>query len=94
VVGVHLGSTEKDLGAMARHFDQFPNVAVDTASRVEYLMAAPQEKVRDFLIKYQDRVLYGTDLDLIAGANPSDVIKEWQSTYILGLEISGDRRLF
>ena len=34
-----------------------------------------------FLIKYQDRVLYGTDLDLLPGDNLPDTLKEWQSTY-------------
>jgi len=81
VVGVHLGSMEKDLDAIAAHFDQYPNFAVDTAARMEYLMAATPEKVRAFLIKYQDRVLYGTDLDLLAMADTSQVIKEWESTY-------------
>ena len=51
VVGVHLGSMEKDLDAIAAHFDQYPNFAVDTAARMEYLMAATPEKVRAFLIK-------------------------------------------
>lgn len=81
VVGVHLGSMEKDLDAIAKHFDRYPNFAVDTAARMEYLMAAPQEKVRSFLIKYQDRVLYGTDLDLIADAKVNEALNDWRSTY-------------
>jgi len=45
------------------------------------LMMAPPAKVRAFLIKYQDRVLYGTDLDLLASANVQESLKEWESTY-------------
>jgi predicted TIM-barrel fold metal-dependent hydrolase len=82
VVGVHLGSMEKDLDAIAAHFDRYPNFAIDTAARMEYLMMAPREKVRSFLLKYQDRVLYGTDLDLLATANVPESLSEWQSTYI------------
>jgi hypothetical protein len=41
----------------------------------------PPEKVRTFLIKYQDRVLYGTDLDLHADADVADALTEWQTTY-------------
>ena len=82
VVGVHLGSMEKDLDNIARHLDQYPNFAIDMAARMEYLMMAPTDKVRAFLIKYQDRVLYGTDLDLIATADVSESLKEWQSTYV------------
>jgi len=82
VVGVHLGSMEKDLDNIAAHFDRYPNFAVDTAARMEYLMIAPPEKVRGFLIKYQDRVLYGTDLDLIATADMQESLKEWQAAYV------------
>ena len=81
IVGVHLGSMEKDLDNIARHLDRFPNFAVDMAARMEYLMMAPTDKVRAFLIKYQDRVLYGTDLDLLATADVSDALKDWESTY-------------
>jgi hypothetical protein len=49
---------------------------------MEYLMLAPTEKVRAFLTKYQDRVVYGTDLDLIATADLDDAVKDWQATYI------------
>ena len=34
-----------------------------------------------FLIKYQDRVLYGTDLDFLPDASPAEVVKDWQSSY-------------
>jgi predicted TIM-barrel fold metal-dependent hydrolase len=81
MVGVHLGSMERNLDNIAAHFDKYPNFAVDTAARMEYLMLMPREKVRAFLIKYQDRILYGTDLDLLPDANFSDTLKDWQSTY-------------
>ena len=62
VVGAHLGSMEADVDQMAQRFDRYPNFAVDTAARIPYFMLQPREKVRAFLIKYQDRILYGTDL--------------------------------
>jgi hypothetical protein len=82
MVGVHLGSMEKDLDAIAAHLDRYPNFAIDTAARMDYLMIAPPEKVRAFLIKYQDRVLYGTDLDLLATANVKEELEDWRSTYV------------
>lgn len=82
MVGVHLGSMERDLDNIASHLDKYPNFAIDTAARMEYLMLMPPEKVRAFLIKYQDRVLYGTDLDLLPDAKLSEVLKDWQSTYV------------
>jgi len=69
VVGAHLGSMESDLPELARHLDRYPNFAVDTAARMEYLMLAPREQVRALLMKYQDRVLYGTDVGFRAGGN-------------------------
>jgi predicted TIM-barrel fold metal-dependent hydrolase len=81
VVGAHLGSMETDVDEIAKRFDRYPNFAVDTAARMEYLMIQPREKVRNFLIKYQDRVLYGTDLEFLAADATPDALKDWQETY-------------
>jgi predicted TIM-barrel fold metal-dependent hydrolase len=81
VVGAHLGSMETDVDEIAKRFDLYPNFAVDTAARMEYLMLAPREKVRNFLIKYEDRVLYGTDLEFLNGEATPDALKDWQETY-------------
>jgi hypothetical protein len=81
VVGVHLGSMEKDLDGIAQHLDKYPNFAVDTAARMEYLMYGDRDKVRAFLLKYQDRVIYGTDLDVNPDVNVADSVKGWKETY-------------
>jgi predicted TIM-barrel fold metal-dependent hydrolase len=81
MVGVHLGSMEKNLDEIMRHFNQFPNFAVDVAARMDYLMIAPREKTRDFFINSQDRILYGTDLDVIPTADIHESLKEWKATY-------------
>jgi predicted TIM-barrel fold metal-dependent hydrolase len=64
VVACHLGSNEEHLDQLAKRLDTLPNLAVDVASRVRYLMAGEQEKVRQFVLKYQDRMLYATDFTL------------------------------
>ena len=81
VVGVHLGSMEKDLDNLARHLDRYSNFAVDTAARMEYLEFGDREKVRAFLIKYQDRVIYGTDLDMNPDANVQRAVQQWKDMY-------------
>ena len=81
VVGAHLGSMETDVDEIAKRFDRYPNFAVDTAARMEYLMIEPREKVRNFLIKYQDRVLYGTDLEFLSDETTAEALKDWQDTY-------------
>jgi predicted TIM-barrel fold metal-dependent hydrolase len=81
VVGAHLGSMEVDVDQIAQRFDRYPNFAVDTAARVPYLMMQPHDKVRAFLIKYQDRVLYGTDLEGPPDGNVPSELQNWNDTY-------------
>ena len=81
VIGAHLGSMETDVDEIAKRLDLYPNFAVDTAARMEYLMIQPRDKVRNFLIKYQDRVVYGTDLEFLNDESTADALKEWQQTY-------------
>ena len=81
VVGAHLGSMETDVDEIARDLDRYPNFAVDTAARMGYLMIQPREKVRQFMIKYQDRILYGTDLDFLEGESAETTIEVWRTTY-------------
>jgi predicted TIM-barrel fold metal-dependent hydrolase len=81
IVGAHLGSMEVDADQMARRFDRYPNFAVDTAARVPYFMMQPRDKVRAFLIKYQDRVLYGTDLEVQPKENTEKALQTWNDTY-------------
>ncbi len=68
VIGCHLGSNEEDLDRLAKRLDALPNLIVDVASRVRYLMAGDREKTRQFVLQYQDRILYATDFTL----NPGD----------------------
>ena len=57
---------------LARRLDKYPNLAVDTAGRVVDFQAQDREKVRKFLIKYQDRVLYGTDNEMGGDADAAN----------------------
>jgi len=81
VVGCHLGSMEDDVDEIAKRFDRHPNFAIDTAARVPDLMLQPHEKVRAFLIKYQDRVLYATDLVFMPWDKPDAARKRWEEEY-------------
>jgi hypothetical protein len=71
-VGAHLGSLEYDVDRIAAFLDRYPNASVDMAARMsqlQYQSVRNLEKVRDFFVKYQDRLLYGTDLTL----NPAEL---------------------
>ena len=86
VVGCHLGSLEYDVDELARRLDRYPNLAVDLAARLVHLQIQPRDKVRAFLVKYQDRVLYGTDLEFgrgsdAAAADPAARLARLAATY-------------
>jgi predicted TIM-barrel fold metal-dependent hydrolase len=66
-VGAHLGSLEWSVDELAKRLDRYPNFAVDMSARVGNLQAQDHEKVRDFIVKYQDRLLYGTDFQINEG---------------------------
>ena len=81
VVGAHLGSMETDVDEIARRLDRYPNFAVDMAARVPYFMLQPRDKVRAFLLKYQDRVLYATDKVVLPRSKSEDAIESIRNTY-------------
>lgn len=64
-VGAHLASLEWSVDRLALFLDRFPNATVDLAARmtqIQYQSVRDRAKVRNFFIKYQDRVMYATDL--------------------------------
>ena len=62
VIGAHLGSLEYDVAELAKCFERYPNFAVDTSGRINDLAFQERDKVREFMIQYQDRILYGSDI--------------------------------
>jgi hypothetical protein len=88
VVGCHLGSDEDDLGRLARRLDAYPNFAVDTAARVRYFARGDRDKAREFLTRYQDRVLYATDFTLRDG-DPAAAAKALQARHDRDWEFFG-----
>lgn len=62
VIGAHLGSLEYDVDEVAQRLDHYPNFAVDISARLVDLAVQPSPKVRDFLIRYADRILFGSDI--------------------------------
>lgn len=74
VVGAHNGSMSHDVDIIAEHLDRYPNFYVEPAARFGDLVRQNSDKVRDYYIKYQDRILYGTDLG--TGAPASELTAE------------------
>ncbi|AWW29943.1 hydrolase [Echinicola strongylocentroti] len=64
-VGLHLLSMEWSIDEVATRLDNYPNLLTDVAERVCHLQLQAKDRwedVRDFIIKYQDRIMYGTDV--------------------------------
>jgi len=77
-MGAHLGSMEWDVDEIAKRLDKFPNMSVEPAERfgqLQYQSIQNWQKVHDFFIKYQDRIMYGTDLSAVEGQDPAEVKK-------------------
>ncbi len=56
----HFGNDAEDLAQVGRWLDAYPNMFVDLDARISELGRQPYS-TRRFLIKYQDRVMFGTD---------------------------------
>ena len=63
VVGAHLGSMAHDVEEVSERLERYPNFYVDVSARKSDLARQSREKVRQFFIRYQDRILYGVDMD-------------------------------
>lgn len=84
-IGCHLGSLEWNVDSLALRLDRYPNMAVDISARtchLQYQSAQDRKRVRDFMIKYQERLLYGTDVGFSGGDNPDGFRKRMHETWL------------
>ncbi|MBN1559567.1 amidohydrolase family protein, partial [candidate division KSB1 bacterium] len=80
-VGAHLGSLEYDVDELAKRLDRFPNMAVDMAARICHFQVQDREQVRTFIIKYQDRLLYATDIGVGDSPNLDHIRNTWRADW-------------
>jgi predicted TIM-barrel fold metal-dependent hydrolase len=89
-IGAHLASLEWSVDELAKRMDLFPNLKVDLSARMahlQYQSISGYERVRNFMIKYQDRILYGTDItinqqDTNFLAKSKTLTDRWSSNWI------------
>ena len=88
-VGAHLASLEWSVDFLAAFLDAHPDAVVDMAARttnLQYQSHRARDKVRGFFIRYQDRILYGSDLTFDPETNPVEFRREahaaWLSDWI------------
>ncbi|MBI5008414.1 MAG: amidohydrolase family protein [Bacteroidia bacterium] len=61
-VGVHIAGYSENIRAVGKWLDEFPNLMVDTSARIGELGKHPSSEGHEFFTKYQDRIMFGTDL--------------------------------
>jgi predicted TIM-barrel fold metal-dependent hydrolase len=59
---IHVGNYPEDLDHVSRTLERYPNVFIDTSARVPEIGRKPPDTVRSFFVRWQDRILFGTDL--------------------------------
>jgi predicted TIM-barrel fold metal-dependent hydrolase len=79
-VALHYASLEHDLGALSALLDKYPNMMVEMGARSWTLTSKPNSG-RKFALKYQDRILFGTD---------APIGRRMYEGYFRGLETDDD----
>jgi predicted TIM-barrel fold metal-dependent hydrolase len=59
-IGAHFGNNPEDLETVGKWLERYPNFYIDIDARISELGRQPYS-ARKFIIKYQDRILFGTD---------------------------------
>lgn len=87
-VGAHLASLEWSVDMLAQWLGRFSGAYADTAARVGDLQdqsVSNWDGVRQFFIRYQDRMMYATDSMQQPGVNSStfqdDVLQKWRDDW-------------
>lgn len=65
LLALHLASLEWSVDRIGELLNRYPNASVDLAARLVHLKlqaSADRERVRQFFVRYQDRIVYATDL--------------------------------
>jgi uncharacterized protein len=60
-IAAHLANCCADLSVLGKFFDKYPNLFADISARYGEIAPIPKF-VREFVEKYQDRLVYGTDM--------------------------------
>jgi hypothetical protein len=96
-VGAHMASLEWSVDKLAAFLDRYPDTMVDLAARmgqVQFQSRQDRHKVRQFFIRYQDRLLYGTDLSQDPGSDPLELGREAHQTWLRDWRYLATRGIF
>ena len=66
-IGVHFANNPENIGYVARALEVHPNLYVDIAARLPEIGRHDPAKVRALFVRFQDRILFGTDIGINRG---------------------------
>lgn len=61
-VGAHFGNAPEEPDRVAAMLERYPNLVVETGARIPEIGRHPPATMRRFFDRFQDRILFGTDL--------------------------------
>lgn len=64
-LGAHMGGSLENLDALAKRLEKYPHYILDTSATKWIVRAVAEQSasaVKDFIIHFQDRILFGSDL--------------------------------
>jgi predicted TIM-barrel fold metal-dependent hydrolase len=71
-IAVHFGCAAEEPDRVDRMLRSYPNLYIDTAARFPEFGRHAAQRMRQFFLTHQDRVLFGTDLGV--GLVPEDIV--------------------
>lgn len=71
-IGAHFGNAAEDPDRVERLLERAPNYYIDTSARIPEFGRHDPARMRRFFTRWQDRVLFGTDLGV--GSDPRDLM--------------------
>ena len=88
LIAAHYARTTPDFDVTARLLDTYPNLVMDLSmgqGLARYQGEIPRflRRYREFVLRYQDRLMWGTDLILDAGETPKHIRERMATDFLL-----------
>lgn len=86
VVNAHMldfFNSDEQLDYLAFMLESHPNLHVDLAARFQQFHRMTREKLRGFVIKYSDRILFGTDIGELKAGGAAEVAERYHKCFQL-----------
>ncbi len=86
VVNAHMldfFNSDEQLDYLGYMLESYPNLNVDLAARFQQFHRMTREKLRNFIIKYSDRILFGTDISDVKPESVDEIAERYHRCFQL-----------